>query len=150
MAVKLTDGKKEPTLFLSGSARSLSYLTVIKVGPDPEENRPMRHGNLGWGYASAYPDLAVALGLESKYGALNFSVFPDTPAARAGISAGDLIFRVDGQIIQANKPEDYEVFDMIKQYKTDSTISLSGKRADKEEQWIITLMTTTPSQRCRI
>ena len=94
-------------------------------------------------------DLAEALGLESNVRGIRISqVFPDTPAARAGISAGDLLFRVDGQIIQANKPEDYEVFgNMIKQYKTDSTISLSGKRADKEEQWTATLdKRPTPSQ----
>ena len=80
--------------------------------------------------------------------ALEFLRFSPIPPQRAGISAGDLLFRVDGQIIQANKPEDYEVFgNMIKQYKTDSTIYLSGKRADKEEQWTATLdKRPTPSQ----
>ena len=58
------------------------------------------------------------------------------------------MFRVDGQIIQANKPEDYEVFgNMIKQYKTDATISLTGKRADQDEHWTVTLdKRPTPSQ----
>ncbi len=149
---ELTDGKKEPTPVLVRFERDLaSYLTVIKIGPDPEENRPMEAWKpwLGVRTQVLTRDLAEALGLESNVRGIRISqVFPDTPAARAGISAGDLLFRVDGQIIQANKPEDYEVFgNMIKQYKTDSTISLSGKRADKEEQWTVTLdKRPTPSQ----
>ena len=41
--------------------------------------------------------------------------------------AGDLLFRIDGQIISANRQEDFEVFgNMIKEYRTDSTIRLTG------------------------
>ena len=149
---KLTAGKKEPIPVLVRFERDLaSYLTVIKIGPDPEENRPMEAWKpwLGVRTQVLTRDLAKALGLESNARGIRISqVFPDTPAHRAGVLAGDLLFRVDGQIIQANKPEDYEVFgNMIKQYKTDATISLTGKRADQDEHWTVTLdKRPTPSQ----
>jgi S1-C subfamily serine protease len=39
------------------------------------------------------------------------------------MQSGDLLFRIDGQIIQAYRPEDVEVFgNMIKQYRVDSTV----------------------------
>ena len=46
-------------------------------------------------------------------------------SGRSGLAlkAGDLIFRIDGQIVQAQRPEDVEVFgNMIKQYRIDSKV----------------------------
>ena len=60
-------------------------------------------------------------------------VFPDTPAEKSGLKTGDLIFRIDGQVIQAHRVEDAEVFgNMIKQYKIDSTIELRVFRDNRE------------------
>ena len=51
---------------------------------------------------------------------------------KAGIKAGDLLIRIDGQIIAASRPEDSEVFgNMIKQYRTDATIQIEGFRENK-------------------
>ena len=38
-------------------------------------------------------------------------VFPGTPAEQGGLRTGDLLFRIDGQIIMANRVEDAEVFE---------------------------------------
>ena len=60
-------------------------------------------------------------------------VFPNTPAEKSGLKTGDLIFRIDGQVIQAHRVEDAEVFgNMIKQYKIDSTIELRVFRDNRE------------------
>ena len=59
-------------------------------------------------------------------------VYPGTPAMKAGIKAGDLLLRIDGQIIAASRPEDSEVFgNMIKEYRTDATIQIEGFRENK-------------------
>ena len=64
-------------------------------------------------------------------------VYPDTPAQKAGILAGDLLFRMDGQIINAYRTEDAEIFgNMIKEYKTDATVRFTGLR--KRKPWTST------------
>jgi len=109
-----------------------SILTVIQVGPEPIDKRPVEAWKawLGVGTQVITPDLSKALGLDdSTRGVRLTQVFDHTPAQRAGLLAGDLIFKIDGQIIQARQPEDIEVFgNMIKQYRTDATVRFSGLR----------------------
>ena len=67
-------------------------------------------------------------------------VYPDTPAQKAGIRAGDLLFRMDGQIINAYRTEDAEIFgNMIKEYKTDATVRFTGLRKKKALDLSVTL-----------
>ena len=75
-------------------------------------------------------ELSEALGLPRTTRGIRIAqVFPGTPAEKDGIKAGDLLFRIDGQIIMAHRPEDAEVFgNMIKEYRTDATINLQGLR----------------------
>ncbi len=109
-----------------------SILTVIQVGPEPIDKRPVEAWKawLGVGTQVITPDLSKALDLDdSTRGVRLTQVFAHTPAQRAGLLAGDLIFKIDGQIIQARQPEDIEVFgNMIKQYRTDATVRFSGLR----------------------
>ena len=104
-----------------------NYLSVIKIGPEAEEKRPLEAWKpwLGVSTQVLTNDLADALGLEKTSRGIRISqVFPDTPANKAGLLAGDLIFRIDGQLIQAYRPEDVEVFgNMIKQYRIDSKVT---------------------------
>ena len=86
-------------------------------------------------------DLATALSLSQPARGVRISqVFPGTPAEIAGLQTGDLIFRIDNQIIQAHRPEDFEVFgNMIKQYKIGSTLSLEVFRDNKNMEINATL-----------
>ncbi len=120
-----------------------NFLTVVKIGPEPEERRPVEAWKpwLGVRTQVLTGDLSEALGLDEDARGIRVSqVFANTPADRAGIEPGDLLFRLDGQLIQANKPEDFEVFgNMIKQYRTDANVSLSGMRNGLEKAWSVTL-----------
>jgi Do/DeqQ family serine protease len=62
---------------------------------------------LGAKLQSVTPDIADSLGLKTPTGALVASVVPNSPAARAGLKASDLIAAVDGQAIDDPNAFDY-------------------------------------------
>lgn len=133
---KITRGQSEPVPVLVEFERNLAQLlTVVKIGPEAEENQPLQAWKpwLGISTQVITKELAVALDLPASTRGIRIAqVFPETPAEKAGLASGDLIYRIDGQIIQAHKVEDAEVFgNMIKQYKTDSTIRLTGQRGEE-------------------
>ena len=137
---KITRGQAEPVPTLVSFERNLAkLLTVVKIGPEAEENQPLEAWKpwLGISTQVMTRELSAALALpRTTRGIRVAQVFPETPAQKAGIEAGDLIFRLDGQIIMAHRVEDAEVFgNMIKQYKTDATIELSGLRGEKPMTW---------------
>jgi serine protease Do len=122
-----TAGQTEAVPVLVKFERNLAnYLTVVKIGPEAEERRPLEAWKpwLGVSTQVLTAELAEAIGLPAQSRGVRLSqIFPNTPAERAGMKAGDLLFRIDGQIIQAYRPEDVEVFgNMIKQYRVDSTV----------------------------
>ncbi len=130
---EITKGKREPVPTLITLERDLAHLlTVVSIGPEAEENQPLQAWKpwLGISTQVLTKDLSQALELpRNTRGIRIIQVFPETPAERAGLQSGDLLFRIDGQIIMAYRTEDTEVFgNMIKEYKTDATIRLSGLR----------------------
>ena len=132
----LTKDTTVPVPILVQFERNLAnYLTVIKIGPEAEEKRPLEAWKpwLGVSTQVLTNDLAEAPGLDKTARGVRLSqVFPNTPAAKAGLQAGDLIFRIDGQLVQAYRPEDVEVFgNMIKQYRIDSKVTFEIWRAGK-------------------
>lgn len=146
---KLTRGKTQPVPVLIEFERNLGkYLTIVKIGPESDESQPLEAWKPWLGISSQVltKELSNALGLPSSTRGIRIAqVFPETPAEKGGLVAGDLLFRIDGQIIAANRPEDSEVFgNMIKQYKTDSTILLSGMRDGMPIDMNITLSKRPP------
>ncbi len=141
---EIVRGKKEPTPTLVRFERELAeLLTVVKLGPETERNQPVQAWKPWVGISTQVltRDLSLALGLPVTTRGIRIAqVFPDTPAKQAGIKSGDLIFRIDGQIIQAHRVEDAEVFgNMVKEYRTDATIQLSGMRKDQKMDFNVTL-----------
>ena len=140
----ITKGKNEPIPTLVSFERDLAQLlTVVKIGPEPVENRPVQAWKpwLGVSTQVLTRELTEALKLpKSTRGVRIAEVFPRTPAEKAGIEAGDLLFRIDGQIIQAYRSEDAEVFgNMIKEYKPDSVAQFSGLRQKNNLDLNVTL-----------
>jgi len=54
------------------------------------------------------PELAGAIGLPSTRGFRITEVYPWTEAARAGLAVGDLVVAVDGELLEASRPQDAE------------------------------------------
>ena len=141
---ELTLKRSVPVPILVQFERNLAnYLTIIKIGPEAEEKRPIEAWKpwLGVSTQVLTNELAEAIGLEKDSRGVRLSqVFPDTPASKAGLLTGDLIFRIDGQLIQAYRPEDVEVFgNMIKQYRIDSIVSFDVWREGERMELNATL-----------
>jgi serine protease Do len=136
LSKKITDGKMEPVSTLVSFERDMAQLlTVVKIGPEAEENRPVQAWKpwLGVSTQVLTREITEALKLPKATRGIRIAqVYPRTPAKKAGMKAGDLLFRIDGQIIQAYRTEDAEVFgNMIKEYKPDSIALFSGMRDGK-------------------
>jgi serine protease Do len=110
-------------------------LTVVKIGPEPEPDRPgiVRKAFLALDTQVISPDLAKALGIEGTSGVRVTRVHPHGTAAQAGIQVGDLILKLDGEIIAANRPEDADLFStLLRQYRVGSEVNLLIRRGTKE------------------
>jgi serine protease Do/serine protease DegQ len=64
------------------------------------EHGAMRRGQLGVHIQDMNPDLAEAMGVDATGGVLIAQVLPNSPAAKAGLEAGDVIVAMDGEPIR--------------------------------------------------
>lgn len=88
------------------------------------------------------PELAESYGLETEKGALIGSVFPDSPAEKAGIQRGDIVLTFDGKPIEdpfdlsafvAEMPAGKEVtFKILREGKKEITIT--AKIGERQEE----------------
>ncbi len=85
----------------SGVAFSIPVNLVKKVMAQLLEKGSVTRGYLGMQLANAFePADAIRLGLERVQGALVENVYPETPAATAGLRARDVVLQVDGTTIR--------------------------------------------------
>jgi serine protease Do len=111
-------------------------LTVVKVGPDESISKPKRSDKawLGVDTQVLSRDLADVLGLKGMKGVRVTRVHGGTTAEVAGLKVGDVLLKMDGQVINASRPEDGSIFEnLIRQYDTDSEVELSVFRGGKED-----------------
>lgn len=87
-----------PTGGSIGIGFSMSSNVVTKVVDQLKEFGETRRGWLGVRIQDVTPDVAEAMGLAEASGALVTDV-PDGPAKDAGLVAGDVITRFDGQVV---------------------------------------------------
>ncbi len=85
----------------SGVAFSIPVNLVKRVARQLLEKGSVSRGYLGLQVAQAFePSEALKLGLDRAQGALVETVYPDTPAAAAGLRANDVVLQVDGLTIR--------------------------------------------------
>ncbi len=132
----LTEGKSEPVpVLVAYENDGLSYLTVVKIGPEPDPDRPgiVKKGWLGVDTQVISSDLAEKLGIPGAKGVRVTRVHPGTTAEKSGLKTGDLLLKLDGKVIPASRPEDADLFaTLIRQYRVGSEVLLSVRRDGSE------------------
>ncbi len=85
----------------SGVAFSIPINLVKRVMSQLLEKGSVSRGYLGMQLADSFePTAALKLGLDRAVGALVETVYPDTPAATAGLRANDVVLQLDGAAIR--------------------------------------------------
>ncbi len=139
---KIIEGQEEAVPVLVAFDRGLAkLLTVVEVGPEKERDTPPQAWKPWLGVATQVltRELSAVLDVTGLKGVRIIQVYPDTPAEKAAFEAGDVLLKMDGQIIQAKREEDAEVFgNMIREYKIGSKVVFSilrdGKPMEKTAQ----------------
>lgn len=133
---EVTEGKTAPVPTLVGYEHNgRSYLTVVKIGPEPDADKPglARKAWIGIDTQVISTDLAEVLSIPGSKGVRVTQIYPGSNAEKAGLKVGDLIHKLDGSVISASRPEDSDVFTaLIRQYKIGTEVALTGHR-DKQD-----------------
>ncbi len=96
----------------SGGSQGIGFaipanMVRVVVASAKSGGKAVKRPWLGAHLQAVTPDIAESLGLKTPSGALVASVVPNSPAARAGLKASDLITAIDGQPIDDPNAFDY-------------------------------------------
>ena len=92
-------------------------------------------GQLGVRFITLTPDIAEERGLDVSEGALIEEVFENTPAAEAGLQAGDVVTAVDGDVVD----EERTLPDRLYAYEEGDVVTLTVLRDGEELELDVTL-----------
>jgi membrane-associated protease RseP (regulator of RpoE activity) len=102
--------------------------TSTPRGPDDPDDVQVTvragHGRLGFAALQISPELRKHLGAPGDRGVLVDNVRPDSPAARAGLRAGDVLVEVDAKAVHSAT----DVIDAISDRKKGDTVTLAVTR----------------------
>ena len=105
--------------------------TLRAVLPQLRDRGKVSRGYLGVNIQNLDFDRAQAFGLESADGALVVEVVAGTPAAKAGLVHGDVVFEVDGRQVKTTR----DIIDYVSSKPPGESVKLSilrdGKRVEK-------------------
>ena len=98
--VNVTLGERKTVA--SRAATPRPAIASVRVRPDLQQIRPrvQYRSRLGVEMQGMTPQLAEYFGLSKRSGALVIFVFADSPAAKAGLKAGDVILSVAGESVE--------------------------------------------------
>ena len=102
----------------------------------------VRRGKIGAYIQEMTPDLARELGLKDQAGVLITEVLPDSPAARGGLRAGDVVVKLDGHKIESAA----HFRNRVSLTQPDTVAVLKIVREGKKKTLRVTIGSLNPSQ----
>ena len=118
-----------------GIAFAIPAETVKTVVNQLRENGKVARGYIGVQIQPVTDDLASGLGLNGTEGALIAQVQPDAPAAKAGLKSGDVIAKVNGDVVKDAR----DLSKKIGMMKPGTSVQLSVIRDGKTLQMAVKL-----------
>jgi serine protease Do len=141
VTAELLKGARTPVATVVGFERGAEkLLTLVDVGIRPTQEPPAeaRRGWLPVATQVLSPKLATALGYKGRKGARVTEVYPDGDGA--GLRVGDVITKVDDQLVEASEPQDADVFDaLLRAYKPGTKAQFAVLRDGKSLSLTVTL-----------
>lgn len=130
----------------SGGSQGIGFAVPVNLARKVLERLvtkgAMTHGYLGVYIQSLTPELARAFGLEDEKGALIGSVQPNTPAADAGLTEGDIVREFNGKTVTDSRH--FRI--MVAQTEPKTKVTLKIIR-DGKERTLTVVLGTLPSDR---
>ena len=120
-----------------GLAFAIPIDLAIQVKDEIQQHGKVTHGRLGVGIQDVNQALAANFGLKSPTGALVSSVQKDSPGAKAGLQAGDVILKFNGELITGSS----DLPPKVAVLKPGSTVTLDIWRNGAEKQLKATIGT---------
>jgi len=111
--------------------------TVVELGKEPNQSKSSAAQRAWMGLQTQVitRDLAKLLGMADKKGVRITQIIPGSKAAEAGFEKGDLLLKMDGQVIRAERERDADVFDgMIREYPIDEVAVFDIIRDGKKKK----------------
>jgi serine protease Do len=143
-------GPQRAPVLVGFERQGQALLAVVRPGTRQEGDRSIeaRRAWLPVATQVLTPELASAMGVHGRGGVRLTQVHPGSTAEQAGLRAGDVLLRVDGQEIPAVRPEDAEVFPtLLGAYPVGSKVRLEGVREGSPLRVEVELVASPPSPR---
>ena len=113
-----------------GIAFAIPSETVSHVVASLKENGKVTRGYLGVNIQPVTPEIAEGLGIKETHGALVSDAQPDTPAAKAGIKAGDAVPKVNGEKVKDARDLSRRISSLAPGASVKITVLRNGKEHD--------------------
>lgn len=143
-------GANTTSTLVTFERRSQEFMTVLRLGGRENRDRSAE-ATKAWLPVTTQvltADLAEALGAAGRPGVRVTHVYPKSTAATAGLRVGDVLLRLDGEVIAASQPEDGEVLAaMVRPYKVGTRVALEGLRAGQPLTLTVELQASPRSPR---
>lgn len=143
-------GANTASTLVTFERRSQEFMTVLRLGGRENRDRSAE-ATKAWLPVTTQvltADLAEALGAAGRPGVRVTHVYPKSTAATAGLRVGDVLLRLDGEVIAASQPEDGEVLAaMVRPYTVGTRVALEGLRAGQPLTLTVELQASPRSPR---
>ena len=108
------------------------YATVVEIGKEVNASKSSAAEKAWIGLSTQVltRQLAEALNLKGKKGVRVTQILPGTEAEKAGFEKGDVLLKMGGEVIRAEREKDKGVFrSMVRDYPVDETVDFDIVRA---------------------